>query len=313
MNLRDLEYVEAIGRFASFSRAAAACNVSQPALSNQVKKLEQELGAELFYRRMQEVRPTELGARVIEAARLVLNETKKIRDMATEYRDPTALPLRIGMTPTLAPYLMHYLCSKIRGLLPELRMSLVEDATDRLTEMVDNRDIDVALVPIRAFSSRLDFSPLFDEPLFLAVRKGHRVAGLADIGHDDIPTDELICPRSPLGFEAEADLHRCLTEAAKDGDVDVTAASFETVCRHVCTSDRCTIVPALAAAQFRRDGWELAFVRLRGMCRIRRIGVISRAGCPRKPLLAAICSEIHLSPPEGVEPASQPEMKARAV
>lgn len=308
MNLRDLEYVEAIGRFASFSRAACACNVSQPALSNQVKKLEQELGAELFYRRMQEVRPTELGQRVIEAARSVLDETRKIRDMATEYRDPTAVPLRVGVTPTLAPYLTPYLSSQIRRLVPDLRVSLVEDRTERLAEMVTERDIDIALVPQTAFSNRLDFTPLFDEPMFLAVHPDHPLAERdadTEIGCNDIPLDELVCSRSPLGYEAEADPDRMASIANGNHDLDITAASFETVCRHVCLSGGCTIVPALAAEQFKRDGWSLTFVRINANCHIRHIGVISRCGCPRKPLLATICEEVYANLPSGVEPASE--------
>ena len=312
MNLRDLEYVEAIARYLSFSRAASACNVSQPALSNQIKKLEQELGAELFHRSMQEVRPTEFGARVMDCARTVLVETEKIRDLAAEYRDPAALPLRIGLTPTLAPYLMHYLCGQIRKLMPEIRISVVEEASDQLTDMVANREIDIALTPHNGCGGRLEFSPLFDEPLFLAVRSGHRIDGLDSVGLEDIPSDELICPRSPLGIEAEADMHRCLPDAAKDAHLDVTAVSFETVCRHVCASGGCTIVPALAAEQFKRDGWDLAFVRIRETGHRRRIGVVSRVGCPRKPLLYEICSQIHLDPPCGVEPASEPALAAEA-
>jgi len=119
MNLRDLEYVEALGRYKNFSHAASTCNVSQPALSNQIKKLEQELGAPLFDRGPYEIRPTELGLRVIEAAKVILDQAQKIKDIAIEYRDPEALPYKIGMTPTLAPYLTQYFGNMFRVIYPQ--------------------------------------------------------------------------------------------------------------------------------------------------------------------------------------------------
>lgn len=311
MNLRDLEYVEAVGRLMNFSRAASACNVSQPALSNQIKKLEQELGAKLFDRRIQDIRPTELGRRVIESAQTILGETRKIHDMATEYRDPTAIPLRIGMTPTLAPYLMHYLFSQIRTLLPDIKVTMAEETADELIALVENRDIDIALIPRSGCETRLDFTPLFNEPLFLAVPKGHRLAGLEDVDCKDIPAGQLICTRAPLGFEAEGDLRDCSPDVGKDVALDVTATNFETACRYVCTNNGCTIVPALAAEQFKQDGWGLSFIRLRKADHVRNIGVVSRLGCPRKPLLTALCKQIYASPPRGVE-AVTPLQRATA-
>ena len=99
MNLRDLEYVLAVAKHGQFSQAAARCNVSQPALSNQIKKLEQELGGELFLRLSNEIRPSELGARVVEIARRIISDAQRIQDTATEFRNPEALPFKIGMTP----------------------------------------------------------------------------------------------------------------------------------------------------------------------------------------------------------------------
>lgn len=304
MNLRDLEYVEAVGRLMNFSRAASACNVSQPALSNQIKKLEQELGAKLFDRRVQDNRPTELGRRVIDSAKRVLAETRRIHDMATEYRDPTAIPLRIGMTPTLAPYLMHYLFTQIRTLLPGIKVTIAEETSCELVSQVENRDIDIALIPRCGYDARLDFTPLFSEPLFLAVPAGHHLATRDDMDLAEIPANQLICVRSPLGFEAEKSLRDVSPDVGKDVALDVTATTFETACRYVSTNQACTIVPALAAEQFKRDGWGLDFIRIRNTNHVRNIGVVSRLGCPRKPLLTQLCEQIYRCPPCGVDVAA---------
>lgn len=302
MNLRDLEYVEAVGSFLSFSKAAMACNVSQPALSNQVKKLEQELGAQLFDRRLQEVRPTELGKRVIASARSLLAEAQNIRDMATEYRDPAALPLRIGMVPTLAPYLMGYLCEQIQTVLPDIKLSVNEASSSELIKLVGNRDIDIALIPRQNCDRHMDFSPLFREQMCLAIQSSHPLSKYKSISLDDIPYRKLIWPRTPFGFDAEHNIKRANPGTGCDVSLDVSGAGLETVCRHINTSSDCTLIPALAASRFQGDGWNLSFVPLTDQSCMREIGINTRVGCPRKPMLAAVLTQIATNPPAGVEP-----------
>ncbi len=304
MNLRDLEYVDAVGRYLSFSRAAAACNVSQPALSNQIKKLEHELGLELFHRGSQTVRMTEFGERVIESAQTLLAQAQRIRDMALECKDPTAVPLKIGMTKTLAPYLASYLCKKVKELAPDLKVILTEDGPEALSESVCNRDIDIAFLPKALIGRGQDFSPVFDEPVFLAVGPDHPLSSIGEIGIDAVPRRELICSQYWLGFEAEANIRRGSPELGNDVVVDVSAASFETVCRHVSHGEGCTFVPALAAEQFKRDNWNLTFIRMKEPEHVRKIGVISRLGCPRKPMLLALRDHIHQELPVGVHLAA---------
>ncbi|MEP3274989.1 MAG: LysR family transcriptional regulator [Stappiaceae bacterium] len=301
MNLRDLEYVHALGNYQSFSKAAVACNVSQPALSNQVKKLEQELGAELFDRRLQEIRPTELGNRVIASAKLLLEEAQKIRDMATEYRNPTALPLRVGMVPTLAPFLMRYLFEQIQAVLPDIKLVVSEASSTELTKRVGNRDVDIALIPRNLYDGQMDFSPLFTERMFLATQSGHWLSKYKTIALDEIPYRKLICPNDSLGFEAEQQVQRTNPGTGNDVCLDVSGAGLETVCRHICVSDDCTIIPALASERFQREGWNLAFIPIDDPDCVREIGVISRVGCPRKPLLAKIQKQITICPPSCVQ------------
>ncbi len=301
MNLRDLEYVEAVGSYLSFSKAAMACNVSQPALSNQVKKLERELGAQLFDRRLQEVRPTELGTRVIASARSLLAEAQRIRDMATEYRDPAALPLRIGMVPTLAPYLMGYLCEQIQIVWPDIKLAVTEAPSAELIRLVGNRDIDIALIPRRNCDRHMDFSPVFREQMCLAIQSNHPLSKLRRISLADIPYHKLICPRTPFGFDAEDEIMRINPGIGCDVSLDVSGAGLETICRHISVSSDCSMIPALAADRFRGDGWNLSFVPIADQSCSREIGINTRVGCPRKPLLAAVLEQFASNPPVGVE------------
>ena len=306
MNLRELEYVIAIDHHLNFSKAAEACNVSQPALSNQIKKLELELGTPLFARSNSEVRVTPLGERVIESAKRIVLESRKIRDMATEYRDPAALPLRIGLDPTLAPYLLHYLRSAIAAQVPEMKVNIVEGEIASLADGVATRDIDIALIPRDSYQGALDFTPLFYEKLFLVVTRDHMLATQDSISLYDIPFDQLIRLSSPLGFTSEARIHPSQDYQRSNKHHEVETSSFETLCQHIRHIGGCSIVPALAAEQVQAQRADLALVPIAEDEERRCVGVISRVGCPRKSVLAAIVGHIHTNPPPGACLLSEP-------
>ena len=121
MNIRDLRYVAAVAEHGHFGRAAAACHVSQPALSGQVKKLERRLGVVLFERAKGRVRVTPAGARIVAKARALLAIADDIEQTAQALRDPLSGPLRLGMIPTIGPYLTPLILGQIRRRLPEVR------------------------------------------------------------------------------------------------------------------------------------------------------------------------------------------------
>lgn len=302
MNFRDLEYVLAIAKHGQFSQAAVACNVSQPALSNQVKKLEQELGTDLFLRLNNEVRPTACGARVIAIAERVLKDAQNIRDTATQFRDPEAVPFNLGMTPTLAPYLTQYFSDLFIELFPKMRVTLVEDLPQSMLRMVEDHILDVALVAKVNTVATLDFKSIWTEPLFLAVREGHPLCHLPSIAPEDVPAQDFIRLPHSFGYELEDRLPKSDPSHRVSKRFDLSALRFETICRHICHSDDCTIVSALAAEQFRRDMWPLCFVPFDTPGNLRNLGAVTRPNCPRRPLLDRIGAYINRKPPVGVTP-----------
>ncbi len=302
MNLRDLEYVVAVARLSNFSAAAAACNVSQPALSNQIKKLETELGTELFIRRSGEVRPTLGGQRIVEIAQIILNNAQRIKDTAAEYRDPEAVPFNIGLTPTLAPYLTQYFSELFCKLFPRMRVTMIEDLPQNMLRMVEDHTLDVALVAKLNHSANLDFTSIWTEPLYLGLRNGHPLETLTSITPEDVPLHDFIRLPHSFGYELEDRLPQPDQQARSAKRFDLTALRFETICRHICYSDDCTIVSALAAEQFRQDSWPLSFIPFEAPGNMRDLGAASRPNCPRKPLLAKICAYIQSNPPKGVTP-----------
>lgn len=302
MNLRDLEYIAAVARHLNFSAAAEACHVSQPALSNQVKKLERELGTDIFLRLSGEVRLTLAGERIAEIARQMLTDAQRIKDTATQFNDPEAIPFKIGMTPTLAPYLIKYFSELFDTLFPRMRVTMIEDLPANMLDMVDDHRLDMALVAKLNHNPKLEFTSVWSEPLFLAVRHGHPLDPLPAITAEEVPAHDFIRLPYSFGYTLEDRLPEPSPANRSAKRFDLTALRFETVCRHICHSDDCTIVSALAAEQFKLDRWPLTFIPFEAPGNLRNLGAATRINCPRRPLLEKIGQYISQNPPKGVTP-----------
>ncbi|MEM8791258.1 MAG: LysR family transcriptional regulator [Pseudomonadota bacterium] len=321
MNLRDLVYVVAVADYRNFTRAAEAMNVSQPALSSQIKKLEAELGVEIFARGKKDVRMTEFGERLVHAARQINELAQGIGETAQEYREVDAIPLRLGMTPTLAAYLSRYFLDMIAELYPQMRLIIVEEYPIELAQMVEEQKLDAALIARKSHAAIfgdgakrvLDFFPLWLEPLFLGVRQGHNLARQNGIWAKDVPSDLLIRFDISFGYDLEKDLPASDPKAAEIVGIDVRNARFETVCRHVAQSDACTIINAIAAIQFNRDNIGLSFIPFLDDGNLRELGAITRPEYSRQAVVDAIQAYIESTPPPGtLSHSSRGEARAAA-
>ncbi len=307
MNLRDLVYVVAVAKHQNFSRAAKECNVSQPALSSQIKKLENELGADLFERRANDVCVTEFGARVMVSAQTIIEQSAIIKDIALEYREIEALPFKIGMTPTLAPYITKYFREMFANLFPKMRIVLIEDKPVELSQMVEAKKIDIALIARKSYDMiysdgnqlAMDFTSLWQEPLLLGVRKGHPLSRQTSIKAKDVPAEKLIRFNIPFGYDLEKDLPDARPEMLERTGYDASATRFETVCRYVSESDDCTIINAIAAEQFRHHNWGLTYLEFEDKGNLRDLGMIFVPGYPRHKILKAVVDYINNAPPKG--------------
>jgi len=178
MNLRDLDYLVAIADHRHFGRAAEACYVSQPTLSTQIKKLETELGVQLVERGMRQALLTAAGQQVVERARLVLHETAAIRDIAQHHQDPEAGRLRLGLFPTLGPYLLPHVVPQVHARFPRLELLLVEEKTDVVLQQLRDGRLDVAVLALPVPDDHLHAEFLFEEDFVLAVPADHELAGI---------------------------------------------------------------------------------------------------------------------------------------
>lgn len=176
MNLRDLEYIVALAQEKHFGRTAQRCHVSQPALSAQIKKLEDYLQIQLFERTTKEVRVTPAGAEIVERAARILEEAKALEELAESFQNPFAGELTLGLFPTLAQYILPRLVRELRRSFPELSCYYVEDKTPELTSELVKGNLDAALLSLPINEERLEAVELFREPFLLGVSREHPLA-----------------------------------------------------------------------------------------------------------------------------------------
>ena len=181
MNLRDLTYLRAIARHKHFGKAAESCNVSQPTLSVQLKKLEIDLGVVLIERTNRAAMLTPIGERVLELAGEALGAVDAIRSITAEATDPFSGRFRFGSIPTISPFLIPDVLRELGETFPRLQLVFKENITEQLTEDLLNGDLDAAILATPPQSSRLHALPLCDEPLLVIHPKGHILSELDEV------------------------------------------------------------------------------------------------------------------------------------
>ena len=281
MNLQEFRYIAAVSSLRHFGRAAEACHVSQPTLSSQIRKLEEELGVALFERTNKRVELTPAGERILEHANRILEEAGQIEAIAKAVRDPMRGPLRLGVIPTLAPYLMPLILHSLQTEYPGLTVELWEDGTRRLIEMVRNHRLDAALLATVVEEPELTQLSLFDEPLMAALPPHHPLALHKTVAESELAGDLLVLADGHC--LSNQTLEACGRSQHDQGGLQ--AASLETLVNLVAAGYGTTLIPALAAASLSiRD---IILRPLQGKT-VRTIRLASRPTFPRPQALHAL-------------------------
>lgn len=247
MNLRDLEYVVALAEHRNFGRAADACFVSQPTLSTQIHKLEAELGVTLFERGSRETFPTGVGREVIAHARALLVEAAAIREVARSSHDPTATTVRLGIFPTLAPYLLPHVIPSLHEEFPNLELLIVEEKTAELLRRLRDGRLDVVVVATPIADEGLTGDPLFTEDFVLATPADHPLAARTE----PVPVNRLADEHVLLLEEGHCLRDQALSVCHIVGAVEregFRATSLETLRQMVAAGVAVTLLPMLAVS-----------------------------------------------------------------
>jgi len=192
MEIHQLRYLVAVAEEGSFSRAAAKVRVAQPSLSQQIRKLEAEVGQPLFDRLPRSVVLTEAGRCLIDYARQILASIGDARRCVDEFKNEVAGRLAVGAIPTIAPYVLPELVGKFQKHYPEVTLEIVEDVTDGIARRVEAGELDVALASTCQQAPTLRRESLGSEPLLALVPKGHPLAKKTLVAMDDLKSQRFL-------------------------------------------------------------------------------------------------------------------------
>ena len=244
MNLRDLRYLVALADHRHFGKAAAACFVSQPTLSTQIRKLEEELGVAVVERAPRKVMLTPAGRDIADRARKIVADVEQMKEAARRSQDPEAGTVRLGMFPTLGPYLLPHVVPGIRARFPQLELLLVEEKSDVLLSRLREGRLDAALLALPLHDDQLHAEFLFEEPFVLAVPEGHPLAKSSSLALKDLSQHKLLLLEDGHCLRDQAlDVCQLAGAGEKSG---FQATSLETLRQMVAANVGVTLLPALA-------------------------------------------------------------------
>lgn len=296
MNLRDLQYLVALAEHRHFGRAAEACFVSQPTLSTQIRKLEDELGVILVERTPRKVLLTEVGRDIAERAREVNNGIQQIRAVARRTLDPESGTLRLGIFPTLGPYLLPHVLPLVRTAFPRLELLLVEEKSETLLRLLHEGKLDACILALPLHEDSLHSELLFEEPFLLAASHLHPLAHkqgqltLADLSkHNLLLLEDGHCLRDQA-------LEVChLAGAAERGGFRAT--SLETLRQMVAADVGITLLPVLAVKPPVAAVQHLHLIEFKGRPPSRRIAMAWRKSSAMTAFLGRLAAVFRQLPP----------------
>lgn len=280
MNLRDLEYLVAVDEERHFHRAAERCFVSQPTLSGQLKKLEDELGILLIERNNRQVAMTEAGVKVVEHARLVLAEVSEIRNIARYFQDPLVGDVRVGIIPTIAPYLLPVIMPHLHSHFKNLKLWLYEYQTHVCLEKLQKSELDCVILALPIEKHDFVELDLFREPFRLAVNRNQLLARKKELNLGDIAQHKLMLLEEGHCLRGHI-LDVCLLAGVKE-QTEYQATSLETLRHMVGEGMGMTLMPELAVPKKTTKADDIRYIEFSDPKPNRRIGILYRKNSYRE-------------------------------
>jgi len=301
VNLRDLKYLVAVADTHHFGQAAEQCFVSQPTLSGQIKKLEEELGVILFERTKRSVETTQPGEAIVAQAMQVLEQADALQQLAQSHQDPLRGALRMGAIPTLSPYLMPLILKPLKKRYPQIKLVLSEELTDTLLSRLGKHEIDAALVATPVEDPNFETVPLFDEPFWLVHPRSHPLSKKKKIMQADLDgTDLLLLAEGHCLVEQAMEVCH-MHERSVQGDMaDLRAASLETLLQMVVAGYGTTLLPALALKTAAAKDRGIIARQLQLPDTYRRVSLVFRRTFPRRQALEAFAEVVLENLPDSV-------------
>ena len=290
MTLTQLEYIVALDTYRHFVLASEKCYVTQPTLSMQIQKLEEELGVKIFDRTKQPVIPTEIGTSIIAQARIVLREASMIKQLIVEQKDSMSGEIRVGIIPTLAPYLLPSLFKNISTKFPQINLVIREIITEEVVQELKNNRIDCGIVVTPLNDATIREDVLFYEELFVYVSKNNVLHNKKYVLPTEIDPSKLWLLEEGHCFRSQI-LNLCELRKHSELHFKYETGNIETLKRMVDKSDGLTILPELAVMEFNSSQMKLV-KRLKEPSPAREVSLVTHRNHLKTKLINTLKEEI---------------------
>lgn len=298
MNIQQLEYIIAVDNFRHFAKAAEASFVTQPTLSMMIQKLEDELGVKIFDRSQLPVHPTPIGTQIIDQARVIVAQIKQVKDIVQEEKGSISGSLKVGIIPTIAPYLLPRLIQRHGGSGLDIELIIEEATTDQIIEKLSSGAIDVGIAATPIGNDRLQEYPVYYEKFFAYVSPGETsLYAKTELGEDDLNINrlwllnEVHCFRSQIlklcNMRRKRNIHTLLS---------YEAGSIATLVNIVDQNSGLTVIPEMALDHLTEE--QIKNVRpFKGNVPVREVGLVTRKEFLRESMLNLLLDEVKNSVP----------------
>ncbi|MFT7590727.1 MAG: LysR family hydrogen peroxide-inducible transcriptional activator [bacterium] len=297
LSLVQLQYLTALDEHRHFIKAAQSCFVTQPTLSMQIKKLEEELDVKLFDRSKHPIIPTDVGVLIIEQAKKVLNETRKIENILLDYKGKISGDLNIGIIPTISPYLMPQLISQISKRYPEIRLNVRELMTDEIVSLLQKDHLDVGIVATPLEIDGMVEKPIFYEKFCLYLNPSHPAYHLDQLEDAKVLLEDKLWLLSEGNCFRDQAVNLCALKHSTQlkNSFNYESGSIETLIRIVNLEGGATVIPEWASLNLRQE--EMKHIRQVKGNSVREVSLIYTRNFAKAKLSEAFYTTLQASVP----------------
>lgn len=290
MTIQQLEYLIAVDKHRHFGHAAESCFVTQPTLSAQLGKLEKELGVILFDRSKMPVIPTEIGVQIIAQAKKVVSESRGILELVAQLKGDISGTLKMGIIPTLAPYLLHLFIRKFLDKYPNVKLEVHEMVTEEVVKKLKNDELDLGIIVTPLDESGIVEKPMFYEKFYAYFSKGHQLLRETEITAQQLKSDELWILQQGHCFRDQV-ISFCDQRMAGHKNFHYESGSLEGLRNMVNRYEGVTLLPELATVDL-SDEEKSRLRPFKGTAPIREVSIILNRNFLKQKLVELLYKEI---------------------
>lgn len=295
-SLIQLEYIVAVDTYRHFVTASEKCFVTQPTLSMQIKKLEEDLGVTIFDRTKQPIIPTQIGSKIIEQARIVLAESNHINEIITTHNNSISGELTIAIIPSLAPYLLPLFIGKFNRTYPDVKVKILELLTEDIITQLKNDTVDVGILVTPLTEKGIIEQPIFYEEMLLYINKDHPFAKKKDIKPIELASPDLWLLNNGNCFRSQViNLCSYKPNISEDSHFEYASGSLETIKKMVEKEGGFTLLPELATIN---DKSSAKIKNFKSITPLREVSFVYTRNYVKKKLLELLSEEIRAAIPE---------------